>query len=438
MKKRMDYLDVAKGIAMFLVVMGHAALAYDTPYWRVAIYSFHMPLFFLVSGVVVGRAKDGWGAFIKKNVLTLLVPYLIWALIYLPFKFESLPWVVYGSWEGLNKIGTNVALWFLPALFCGRLMMEAVLRVIKRFGLPELPSVLAAAALSFVVGWNLPRPEMGYPLGLNSGFIALGFMLIGSASRDLLAAADRLGRYALVLLAVVSAALFAYGTGLRPGEHELVAMFSFTYGNLFWFFWNAISGCVLTLAVSSLVAKIPETGSVAGKLRHFTAWLGRNTIGIYLVHLPIIRFFIAPKLHEFGIDRLSVHGALIDTVLTMIVCCAIIWVIQRYIPALFGRFGGMKGASAVANTVASVVGEAPRDLDEAAAKETLNAFVACAVKDGKVDFDETLALLRAVEPLATRCGGAYAAFRDLLLETRADGVITAEESDRLMKAVAAL
>ena len=58
MKKRMDYLDVAKGIAMFLVVMGQAALAYDTPYWRVAIYSFHMPLFFLVSGVVVGRAKS--------------------------------------------------------------------------------------------------------------------------------------------------------------------------------------------------------------------------------------------------------------------------------------------------------------------------------------------------------------------------------------------
>ena len=141
MKKRIDCLDVAKGIAMFLVVMGHAALAYDTPYWRVAIYSFHMPLFFLVSGVVVGRAKDGWGAFVKKNVLTLLVPYLIWALIYLPFKFESLPWVVYGSWEGLNKIGTNVALWFLPALFCGRLMMEAVLRVITSEESDELCAI---------------------------------------------------------------------------------------------------------------------------------------------------------------------------------------------------------------------------------------------------------------------------------------------------------
>ena len=118
-------------------------------------------------------------------------------------------------WEGLNKIGTNVALWFLPALFCGRLMMEAVLRVVNRIGLPTLPCVLAAAALSFVVGWNLPRPEMGYPLGLNSGFIALGFMLIGSASRDLLAAVDRLGRRA----AAEPTPLFAtFCSGRAPTE----------------------------------------------------------------------------------------------------------------------------------------------------------------------------------------------------------------------------
>lgn len=50
--KRLDYLDIAKGIAIFLVVMGHAVLAFDTPYWRLAIYAFHMPLFFLVSGMV--------------------------------------------------------------------------------------------------------------------------------------------------------------------------------------------------------------------------------------------------------------------------------------------------------------------------------------------------------------------------------------------------
>lgn len=54
-KNRIEYLDIAKAIAIFLVVVGHAALTFDKPYWRIAIYSFHMPLFFVVSGVVTSR-----------------------------------------------------------------------------------------------------------------------------------------------------------------------------------------------------------------------------------------------------------------------------------------------------------------------------------------------------------------------------------------------
>jgi len=438
MKKRLDYLDVAKGIAIFLVVMGHAALAFDAPYWRVAIYSFHMPLFFLVSGVVVGRAKDGRGPFLKKNVLTLLVPYLIWALVFLPFRFEALPWIFYGSWAALDRIGTNTALWFLPALFCARLMFEGAMRLVEKVGLPRLLAVLLAATVAFAVGWSLPRPAIGYPLGANSGFIALGFLLLGSAARDLLAAVDRLGRFALTGLALVALSLFVYGTALRPGEQTLVGMFSFQYGNIFWFFWNSLSGCLVTLALSSILAKVPETDGVLGKLRHFTVWLGRNTIGVYLLHLPIVRFLVAPRLHALGLDRLSWYGAFIDAVLTLAVCCLLIRVIEKYVPALFGRFGGMKGASVAAGTVASVVGETPVVLDDEAAKETLKAFAACALKDGRIDFEETLALLRAVEPLAVRRGGAYAAFRDLLLRTRADGRITAEESHELAAAVRSL
>jgi len=436
--KRLDFLDVAKGLAIFLVVMGHAALAFDTPYWRVAIYSFHMPLFFLVSGVVSGRAKDGWAAFLKKNLLTLMVPYLVWALIYLPFKFESLPWVLYGSWAALDRIGTNTALWFLPALFCARVMLEAVMGLIEKIRVPRPAAVLAAAALAFAVGWSLPRPAIGYPWGLNSGFIALGFMLLGSAARDLLAAADRMGRHALAALALVFLSLFAYGTAFRPGEQTLVGMFSFQYGNLFWFFWNALSGCGTVLALSSLLAKVPEGGTPLGRARHFVVWLGRNTIGVYLIHLPVIRFLIAPELHRLGLDRLSWYGAAVDAVLTLAICCALIRVIEKYVPALFGRFGGMKKAVAAAGAVSSLVGESAADFDEAGARDTLRAFAACALKDGKVDFDETLALLRAVEPLAKARGGVYAEFRDLLLATRADGVITQAESAELSAALAKL
>lgn len=61
-RKRYDYLDIAKAITIFLVIIGHAAPNTDDPFFRVVIYSFHMPLFFMISGVFVRRHQtSGYG-----------------------------------------------------------------------------------------------------------------------------------------------------------------------------------------------------------------------------------------------------------------------------------------------------------------------------------------------------------------------------------------
>ena len=52
--ERIEYIDVAKGIGMLLVIMGHAF-----PAGRITkiIYSLHMPLFFILSGFTVNPDK---------------------------------------------------------------------------------------------------------------------------------------------------------------------------------------------------------------------------------------------------------------------------------------------------------------------------------------------------------------------------------------------
>ena len=52
--KRIDFIDVAKGIAIFLVVYGHT---YDGRNLHLFIYSFHMPLFFFISGLLFKENK---------------------------------------------------------------------------------------------------------------------------------------------------------------------------------------------------------------------------------------------------------------------------------------------------------------------------------------------------------------------------------------------
>ena len=49
--KRIDYVDIAKGIGIVLVVMGHNDFALISPFAHKFIYSFHMPMFFFMSGM---------------------------------------------------------------------------------------------------------------------------------------------------------------------------------------------------------------------------------------------------------------------------------------------------------------------------------------------------------------------------------------------------
>ena len=76
MKKRDLTIDIAKGICIFLVVLGHC---HDAGFIRHYIYLFHMPLFFFLSGMFFHpEEKLAYG--IYKKVRTLIVPYLFFAV----------------------------------------------------------------------------------------------------------------------------------------------------------------------------------------------------------------------------------------------------------------------------------------------------------------------------------------------------------------------
>lgn len=112
-KKRIELIDIAKAITIFLVIAGHTTGNLETPLYRRVLYSFHMPLFFFLAGLSIKAKKvEGkqWLTFLKKNILALLVPYFIWALIYGQFSFENITKILYGSWEMLGETGTLTSL----------------------------------------------------------------------------------------------------------------------------------------------------------------------------------------------------------------------------------------------------------------------------------------------------------------------------------------
>ena len=76
MSKRINYIDVARGIGILLVVMGHNDFAAISPFMHKFIYSFHMPLFFFLGGLL--RRPETFeppGPYVLGRLRRILVPF---------------------------------------------------------------------------------------------------------------------------------------------------------------------------------------------------------------------------------------------------------------------------------------------------------------------------------------------------------------------------
>lgn len=140
--KNILWVDIAKFIAMFLVVFEHVVLAFKLDhtsyiaYIRNVIVTFHMPLFFLISGYLY-KQKSKLENY-EKILWALMVPYLIYQFAYLPLKlgyyhlFENIPLgiaslkcligILLG--DNLGTEGSKYALSVCPAMWFVMVMIQ--------------------------------------------------------------------------------------------------------------------------------------------------------------------------------------------------------------------------------------------------------------------------------------------------------------------------
>ncbi|MGN0489678.1 MAG: acyltransferase family protein [Ruminococcus sp.] len=95
--KRMQWLDIAKGIGIILVILGHAPRDimrqqfFGIDFGYQFIYAFHMQLFFIVSGYLfcISVNKYSPGKFLKKRVQSLLMPWLVYTLLIYVIRYAA-------------------------------------------------------------------------------------------------------------------------------------------------------------------------------------------------------------------------------------------------------------------------------------------------------------------------------------------------------------
>ena len=274
-------MDIAKAIAILVMIIGH----YYAPPLLVGrvIYSFHMPLFFIVNGFFV---KDYQ---IKKNFIRsckgLLIPYAAGMCIKM-----AVDMILAGGAQGLGEAGQlfldmlggmckvsatfplfrDVAmLWFLPCLFLTRNLYVVIMNLTEKSKYQWSIRIGILAVLSFV-GMASPRLTYEYfPWGIEIALVALPFMYCGNMMRkkDVFANKNRYlfaGGGLVIWIVLLSLGFYI----------ELAAHY---WPGFYLALFEAMIASFVVICLSQLADKIPCLNSA---LR----WIGKKSLIILLVH----------------------------------------------------------------------------------------------------------------------------------------------------------
>jgi acyltransferase len=326
---RIKFIDLAKGIGIFLVVMGHSMEPRSA-----FIYSFHMPLFFLLSGYFY--RYESFKTTLLGKVNRLLVPFYFFSIIswcvyllkiiYIGDKDGILNYVI--SFKqiivGLDPDVGNVPLWFLPCLLTTSLFYWGIQKLTTH---PIYSSILVF--ILSLIGYytysinleDIPfRPEIAcsaivfYHLGYNANKYNLAERLRNISFYWFLPM--------ICLLPFLQIYLIHLNT-IYSHSHR-VNMYSNTLGNYFIFYICALIGIMHIIVLSLKINKI-----------NILNWFGKNSLIILAIHFPITNQVIKiyPLLPSFLNDYAK--GA-IAACITMAICFPFILFFKHYLPKLSG------------------------------------------------------------------------------------------------------
>src|SRR5690606_33142800 len=319
MQERNAWVDCAKGTGIILVVYGHVArgvfnagLPMDEGRYLLVdsiIYSFHMPLFFFLSGLFFydSLMKRGRTGLIVNKIDTIVYPFLLWSLLQGMFEVVLSDYTN-GSLTVSQVLSSLVwspraQFWFLYALFLVFLVCTFVYaKASRRLFLP----ILLAFSGLYVFRQDMPsNSALQFVLG-NAVFFALGIW-INEIKAFLLA------RHAY--LALLFGALFVLGQ----------YVFLITLGHT----WDFGGLAVLVLASISFLFMVTLSMWLGRYRIQWLLFVGASSMTIYLMHILAgsgVRVIMSAFL---GIDSIAAHlliGALVGLAAPLLAQM----IIQRY------------------------------------------------------------------------------------------------------------
>ncbi|OQY04321.1 MAG: hypothetical protein B6I22_09750 [Desulfobacteraceae bacterium 4572_123] len=345
MNNRIVWIDTLKAIAIFMVVIGHTIGLPE--FTEKMIFSFHMPIFFWLSGSLV-REKIRHTPFVdylKKKARTRLIPYLSFSVISYTLWFfllrhfgtqaqlnispmHTFTGIFYGN--GINhRLDHDTVLWFFLCLFVTEIIFFWIIKIrpIKWFVF-----ILALFSIAGYADTWFNRPDgFRLPWNIDIALSMVVFYGIGYLCGPYFKKGAWMRSHWQWALGVISLIIYTACSLIN----SKVAVVAGNYGNYFYFYAAALSGILFWVIIAMQIPKL----SLISKI-------GDSTLIIFPLHLLVFPFLTAGMVYGLkipaDIKEDSILLSIGYAVISILVLLPVADLINKYFPFLLGMPGKRK------------------------------------------------------------------------------------------------
>jgi len=319
-KNRIEYIDLAKGICIILVIFNHIHKTFDAPYMLADCFKmFRMPLYFFLSGLFF-KKYEGLVGFIKRKINKLLIPFFfffITSLLFVniisilsggKFKLQLLYSFIY------PEFFPNFPIWFLLCLFELNLLFYLIYLISQKFGNYNVLVMTILSVFIGLVGYYLGHIKLNLYMFADSAMSALPFFYTGYITRKYssILQPNRIDKFNIPISCVLFLITFSFA------KHIDYSTNTFTDVSFLTVYGCGLTGVFSVIFLSKTINYLP-----------YISYLGKYSIILLCTH-----FIIVTYLNVFLKKYMSSDWIIICTnlMITISLYSIIIPFMRRYMP----------------------------------------------------------------------------------------------------------
>lgn len=289
--KRIEWIDMAKGYGIILVLIGHVDMPYITKY----IYAFHIPLFYFLSGCVY-NANNEFKSFFVKKLRKMIIPYFC---LCIPMIFSE---SYYGNFGIISVNGIiyeiicflkqerHTTLWFLSVL----IILDFITYPLIKYKFKHRTIIVIVASIFGLLLWRTGISSLVW--NIDAVLIVLPFFYAGFKSKNILNRHFVIPiKYIIISLVLLTLITFAITdlNSLLSGTR--LDIYNSTLGNNWLGYLSAFTGIFACIVFSKLFSN------------KVIRYLGQNSLLYFAWHQSIIFPALSYLYWKVGLSECEIY-----------------------------------------------------------------------------------------------------------------------------------